>query len=45
MRTVLENRMALTRIDMDGVTSADFQAAIQRALDTLDNIFGTDQQP
>lgn len=45
MRAVLENRMALTAIDMDGVTPADFQAAIQRALDTLDSIFDTNQQP
>lgn len=43
MKAVLENRMALTDIDMDGVTAADFQRAIERALDTLAAIFGTEQ--
>lgn len=43
MKAVLENRMALTDIDMTGVTPAEFQASIERALHTLSTIFGAQQ--
>ena len=43
MKAVLENRMAIADITLDGVTPADFQQAIQEALETLEVIFGTEQ--
>ena len=44
MKAVLENRMAIAEIDLNGVTAADFQKAIEEALGTLGAIFGTEQQ-
>lgn len=44
MKAVLENRMAIADIDLRGVTPADFQQAIQEALETLEAIFGTEQR-